>query len=66
MESRPSTLCSFEFVCSLMLDYCDLGSGGDFGDYVCGPWGTVPELLLEKKGLIFALQELIVHTKIEL
>jgi hypothetical protein len=25
-----------------------------------GPWGTVPELLFEKKGLIPALQRLIV------
>jgi len=25
-----------------------------------GPWGTVPELLFEKKGLILALQQLLV------
>jgi len=25
-----------------------------------GPWGTVPELLFEKKGLIPALQQLII------
>ena len=29
-----------------------------------GPWGTVPELLFEKKGLIPALQQLLVSVRL--
>jgi len=28
-----------------------------------GPWGTVPELLFEKKGLIPAVQQLLISSK---
>ncbi len=34
--------------------------------HVGGPWGTVPELLFEKKGLIPDLQQLLVSTKRQL
>jgi hypothetical protein len=32
-------------------------------DTPSGPWGTVPELLFEKKGLIPAVQQLLVSQK---
>jgi hypothetical protein len=46
--------CYLKFVCNLMLDYWNLGQGK-----TGGPFGTVPELLFEKKGLIPVLEHLL-------